>query len=640
MTLKICCTVLFFGFAFSNSSNAQKNLHQKTDSLELVGESSESEKSRFYAYRKLVDLWFRTDTDRSKSYNRKAIDIATEAKNDTLRAIGHARYSIFMTVDGKIDSAKYHSQIAYELARTLGDTMAMAKTEHALGWYYAYTGNYLLAIEYYDKSLANSIRLNDQAGIRNTKVKIALLYSNMKEYKKSARILEELANEYPKNTLIIYNLGGVYSSLKDRENAIKYYTLFLEKTANRPENYKKLQAKVAIARLNNNATVEEIYHKEVLSKVDSMGEKMMKISRSLNYANFLNRQERYHEAISIISNVTKNKNHTIKPTALLFQYDILSEAYKGIGNYEEALKYKELHSEQKEEYQRLNNLDRIIDREKNLEFQNKNITIAQLKSDQKLKTKQISRLSLSLMAILGLLSLSIFLFLKNRSTSTKLKEQNKQLDQTIGEKITLLQETHHRVKNNLQIISSLLNLQRKYTPDKKTTDILINSRNRVKSMALIHQMLYQGKVTVGINVRDYTETLTNSLLSSFSDTSENISIINNVENILLHEDTINPIGLIINELVTNSIKYAFPENEEGAITIELSMKGDHLALNVSDNGIGIDHESLEGSSFGHSLLHSLSKKLNADIDITNNNGTHIKLKIYNFIVIENSSDSL
>ena len=137
------------------------------------------------------------------------------------------------------------------------------------------------------------------------------------------------------------------------------------------------------------------------------------------------------------------------------------------------------------------------------------------------------------------------------------------------EREVLLKEIHHRVKNNLQIISSLLNLQARFIKDKSAVDAVQEGRNRVKSMALIHQKLYQQDNIQGINMPEYIENLSRALLTSYKIKGDRITVDRKVDAIYLDIDTAIPLGLIINELLTNSLKYAFPENEKGELKISL-----------------------------------------------------------------------
>lgn len=166
------------------------------------------------------------------------------------------------------------------------------------------------------------------------------------------------------------------------------------------------------------------------------------------------------------------------------------------------------------------------------------------------------------------------------------KEAEKNMISLLKEKDVLLQEIHHRVKNNLQLITSLLKIQRAKIDDKKYAEIFRESQNRVGSMALIHQQLYQSENFNQVNLEEYIKSLIRSLLKSYQNSSVHIETEVRVEENLPLDYAI-PCGLIINELVTNSLKYAFHELEKGKISVKLESDNKQIILVISDNGSGI-----------------------------------------------------
>lgn len=619
---------------------AYQGPQERRDSLEQLAQTTTKDSLRFATYQKLVVAYMGVNNDKAKGYCRKLIKIGEDLDDEFYKAVGYSRYSIFLTVDGVLDSALMVAHNAYASARQSTDIMAEARAEHALGWYYAMTGNYLLALEYYEKSVDKYEILKESNGIRSTYTKIGLLYKQMGEYDKAVELLLEMISRFPDQSLFVFNLASAYESLEDDTSAERYYRKYLDMTSDRPENYQRAKAQAAIYRIQGNTALEKERREYVIAEVDRIGKPMMIHSEAQMYAAFLLRNNEYHKAIELLESRRIIDSDKIKQAHKLRYYDLLKSAYEGKGDYQKALHYSDLQRELNEQYQKRHNLDRVIDREKNLEFAAKEKMIKSLQVDQKSKSKKINLLQISVISILCLLALSLFLFLKNKKTNSTLILQNEKLDRSLEEKQTLIQETHHRVKNNLQIISSLLNLQRKYVDDKQMNGILTNSRNRVKSMALIHQMLYQNELSYGIDAQKYIKTLTDSLLSSYHRESDHINVILSVSEVNLDEDTINPIGLIINELVTNSIKYAFPDNQQGTIEVSLEQVGEVLILTVRDNGVGlsITDEPLE-LGFGHSLVHSLAKKLKASVYEDHSNGVCTRLTIRNFQLVPNSQSN-
>lgn len=210
-------------------------------------------------------------------------------------------------------------------------------------------------------------------------------------------------------------------------------------------------------------------------------------------------------------------------------------------------------------------------------------------------------------------------------TERKIAEQK--LKASLKEKEVLLKEVHHRVKNNLQVISSILNLQSSYVKDQKTLEMLNESQNRIKSMAFIHESLYQTKDFANINFSDYIVNLSKNLVHSYRVYGDLVEMQYEVEEVLLNLDQAIPCGLIINELVSNALKYAFPEQRRGTIKLELSEQDKWVTLVVSDNGIGLpsDFDYLDTETLGLQLVTTLIKQLSGEISLVTESGTRFEI---------------
>ena len=193
----------------------------------------------------------------------------------------------------------------------------------------------------------------------------------------------------------------------------------------------------------------------------------------------------------------------------------------------------------------------------------------------------------------------------------------------------LLREIHHRVKNNMQVISSLLRLQSDKVKDQQYAEMLKESQERIKSMALIHEKLYQSKDLAKIDFSGYITSLINSLFRSYGIDTGRIETKLNVEDVSLGLDHAIPCGLIINELVSNSLKYAFPEDRKGEISVTLrSVTENEIELIVSDDGIGIpeDLDIRNTDSLGLELVAILAEdQLKGKIDLDRTGGTTFRI---------------
>ena len=211
-----------------------------------------------------------------------------------------------------------------------------------------------------------------------------------------------------------------------------------------------------------------------------------------------------------------------------------------------------------------------------------------------------------------------------------------QIRASLAEKVVLLKEVHHRVKNNLQIISSLLNLQSEYIKDEQSAQMFMESQSRIKSMALIHEKLYESDDLAKIDFAEYIQDLADHLFYIYGNRSRNIKLQVQVEDVSLDIDTAVPCGLIINELVSNSLKYGFPADRnngdsgesghEVRIEFRLDSNGETVLL-VSDNGIGFpeDLDFRNTESLGLQLVNTLAGQLGGDIELSQNDGTAFRI---------------
>ena len=211
---------------------------------------------------------------------------------------------------------------------------------------------------------------------------------------------------------------------------------------------------------------------------------------------------------------------------------------------------------------------------------------------------------------------------------TQRKIMEDQIKNSLQEKEMLIKETYHRVKNNLMVISSLLDLQARYIEDIETQNIFKDSQNRARSMALIHEKLYQTTDLKWINFADYIKNLSTELFRTYSDQSNNIQIDFDVENHKLDNDTSIPLGLIVNELISNNLKHAFPDGREGSIKIKFYKENEEYVLIISDNGIGFpDDFKIENvDSLGLRIVNSLVDQIHGNIEMDGTQGTEFTIK--------------
>src|SRR6202008_307216 len=206
-------------------------------------------------------------------------------------------------------------------------------------------------------------------------------------------------------------------------------------------------------------------------------------------------------------------------------------------------------------------------------------------------------------------------------TENKLNEGK--IIQSLKEKEILLKEVHHRVKNNMQVISSILNLQSSYVKDAYALNLLKECQNRVKSMAFIHESLYQTKNFESVNFSEYVTTLAKNLIHTYSVNTQKIKLILTLDKLFLNLDTSIPCGLIINEIISNSLKYAFPGNRDGIIFVNLKVVRNRVKIEAGDNGVGIPAEIdiKQTQTLGLQLVDTLIEQINGSLELDRTKGT-------------------
>lgn len=324
--------------------------------------------------------------------------------------------------------------------------------------------------------------------------------------------------------------------------------------------------------------------------------------------------ERYEEALPYREKAVKMKEangNYINYSSNLTQ---LSKLYKQVGDYANALLYQE---------KVLAFRDSTFNKEK--EAITQELTA---KYEARQKEEQLARNELEqqfLYAVLALLllggALLVWAFIQKKKSNDILTELNEQ-------KAFLIKEVHHRVKNNLQVISSLLQFQSRSINDKDVKAALLDSQSRVQSMSLIHKKLYRGDQLAAVEMRSYLNNLADTLIDAYSD-EEDVDIVMDMDTFELDVDYAIPLGLIANELMTNSLKYAFPNDRKGTIKIQLKQQGEDLMLSVADDGVGKsspDAPQTGGGGFGSELVDMLTLQLKGELSQLSVSGLETQLR--------------
>jgi two-component system, sensor histidine kinase PdtaS len=383
-------------------------------------------------------------------------------------------------------------------------------------------------------------------------------------------------NAFPELLIIVYNdMAGAYYELGDIKKAY--------------ESYKKYNRQLSFFYTGDN--IIKLANLEGLVMLEASKDEI----KSLSNENKLKALLLIHEQDLRKSLVWEN----LLKDSILKKEKLLSDALIRENNY----KQEKLDNEKK--------LSSLVSGEFNLQHE-------KLLNERRLRVTLLS--GLGLFITLG--GVIFFMYRKQRKKNTIIQKQADDLP-------TLMKEIHHRVKNNLQIISSLLDLQALSIKDKHAAGAVREGKIRVQSMALIHQNLYNEGNIKGIVMEDYIKKLVENLFNSYNIQKDKIQLVTDIDYLNLDVDTVIPLGLVINELISNSLKYAFKDKEHGEIYVGLKESNKQLELVVRDNGCGFppDWSKIQNNSFGYGLINAFAQKLKAKLDIYNNGGACVSMNI-------------
>lgn len=334
-------------------------------------------------------------------------------------------------------------------------------------------------------------------------------------------------------------------------------------------------------------------------------------------------QKKYDLALEQLRKCEKIRKE-LEPGKNWRTYNGMARIYKILNQVDPYEKYSDMASK----LSKIQNSKRIImDMQNELKFDEQSGTISFL-NQENFKTRAALqrtkfRNQLLLVSLISFVILTLFLFfilrLKNKH-NREIALKNDIIGKSLIEKEALMKEIHHRVKNNLQIISSLLSLQSRAVEDQNASDALLQSQSRVISMSLIHETLYRAGPNSELDLSEYITNLGHQIFNTYNIKGERVVLHLDVDHCVVDVSILVPLGLIINELITNALKYAFTDREEGNIWVSGKLVDGVIRLIIWDDGIGMQSNFGE-KGFGIKLIETFAKKLNAQLEMSFQNGT-------------------
>jgi len=505
--------------------------------------------------------------------------------------------------EGRLQIALEYYYKSISFRELINDSLGLAESYNNIGNIYAMQNNTDKALEFTEKSLAVS-KLIGSENLGAILSNLAILYSEKEDQEKAMFYFKESLESYKKlnNTVGIAStlslIGGFYETQGELNKSLAY---LLENLVVLEENdYKD----GIIGTLRDIARV--YLKKEAIVKAKNYGEKALKIAKIKGDPNH----------ISITSQV-------------------LSKIYEKERNWKKAFEMETLHFKMQDSIQNTEIETSLIKQASKYELDKKQqeIALLSIKNEiQELKLKK-NKTSIWLISVALLLAL-ILVFLAYRGYKKKLfinkllERQKAEISRKNEAKNNMLQEIHHRVKNNLQVVNSLLRMQSRNTSDKEIISAFKETQGRVHSMAKLHEKMYQSGDLKRLNAKEHITMLVKEIVKNYTVEKE-IKLDLAIDEVYIDSQTMMPLSLLINEMITNSLKYAFEGYDEGVITVKLSpISSTTNELYIADNGIGYTDERVS-KGLGSQLIKSFTRQLNGTIEKILDKGTAYKLTFEN-----------
>ncbi len=629
-------TYLFF-FFFSISLIAQ------TDSL-TQKLTTASKKEKIEIYQKLALSRSYTDPEKATEYALKGLELLKDKNSKDVRS--------FYFILGKLcnGQSEYKQALFYynktiEIAKGLDYDLGIARTYQNMGLVHLRMGEYNKALDFYLKTAEIYKKEKENkllVGIINN---IGSLYScRLKDdkngllyYNKALKLSHEIDDSQYITTVLI-NMGEMYMRQNDFEKARKTIQESID-IAEKRDDYNSLMVGLnnlsAISIQENKLEKALAYTKESLKLRKIIGQTYENATEYLRLAEIY---EKIGDTKVVISYYDKalaiaTKSKVLPQLSKVYEslHDYYSRQKKYKKGYEYLLKFNKVKDSLSNEKKH----EQLKEIQAKFDIESKEKEVQLLTNENKIKTlENKNQQTIQIVLLIGLIGLTIvastlFYSYKNKQKTNRiLEEKNKKISQTLKDREILLKEVHHRVKNNLQIVSSLLRLQHKFGDHKSSVEIIQEIQNKIQAMAIIHERLYMSSDLSLINLETYLENLLTYFKTSYDLTEQNITISTAVDHINLNMDYLVPCGLIINEIIVNSIKYAFQEGANGHISIKASQNESKCTLTIKDTGVGFPEDfKIENShSLGMQLIQGLTKQIKGSVEISSNPGACYKIE--------------
>ncbi|NOU16059.1 MAG: tetratricopeptide repeat protein [Bacteroidales bacterium] len=502
-------------------------------------------------------------------------------------------------------------------------------------------GNYPEAI----KASFEALRIYDGLGLEKKTASLLLQigshftndknYTSATQYIKQALTIFRKRHDIANTTFALINLGETYRLLEKYDSASYCLNECLQLNQHLKHSKKELIQGYALGNLGlvhiklNQIDMAKQELINSISILDKLGDLYsISVYQSQLAKIYIDEGRTVSGEQLLLASLNMAEKGTLKEQIRDISND-LSLFYEKQHRFDKSLFYRKKYEVYHDSLVNINNVRKVEQLHSQYWLDKKEASIQFLKKEDNNKRKLLLILSSGTILLITLLIFLQLAYRQRKKAFKRVSEQNVIIEKREREKAVLLRELNHRVKNNLQMVASLINIQARQSTEPALSSALEATRHRIDTLILIHQKLYRDNEDMQVNLKSYIGELVDNLIYSFG---EKVSISMNLAPVYLHIDWVIPLGLIINELITNTLKYAKPEDKPLELIVELSEENKKVYLNIADNGNGLPEGFEKSNGFGLKLVHSLTKQLKGEISYSYNQGClwRITLNLENY----------
>ncbi len=580
------------------------------------------------------------DYDQAIVYYLKSLELRKKSNDiDKIVAIKDMIAGIYKKKGNFIKALEYYNE-NLTLRKKTDNKKEVGRLLNTIGFLHLNFGMHTKALEYFHESLKYRDEVDDKIGASYCFNNIASVYKQqgkpnvaLEYYFKSLKIREGLRNKKA-ISITLNNIGVVYKNQKEFDKALEYYQSSLvlkEEIKDRSGVSHVLNNIGTIYNEQGKLDMALVKYRESLEMTTAAHDEKWMAITLFNMGSVHLKQGNSIKALSCASRSLTLSKKIGQPELIRDAADVLKSIFSYQHNWKSAFEMQELYVTMRDSIRNKKTEADATEQRVTYEVQKKEqeIKLLSVQNDVLLREKEVQQLKLNKNKIVNAMFLvggivAFLLALFFYMVSMKRKSVNQLLQKQDEEKAILLKEIHHRVKNNLQVVNSLLRLQSKEIDDEEIVAKFKETQKRVITIAALHEKMYRSENLRHVNLKEHVESIVEDLITTYA-IDKQITTQINIEDIKVGLRTLVPLGLIINEVIVNSLKYAFNDNNEAVINLQIKQLNDKtFEMLIGDNGVGISSHK-KTSGLGSKLINIFTKQLNGSLEVLEDSGTTYKI---------------